>query len=266
MYITNSQEVAKIAQTNGVDRIFIDLERNGKLLRQKGMNTVQSKHTLEDIAKIKSVLDSSELIVRINSIYEGTGAEIDGAIGGGADIIMLPYFKTTAEVESFLSHVNGRVKTMLLLETVEAVDMLDTLVTMPINYYHVGLNDLHLERNLKFMFELMSDGTVDKICRKLATCNKEYGFGGIAKLGAGMLPAENIIAEHYRLGSSCAILSRSFCNWEASTIDDVAKTFAEEMTKLRKYEAFVSKQNREFFIDNQTKTYEKIKDIARKMK
>ena len=39
-----------------------------------------------------------------------------------------------------------------------------------------------------------------------------YGFGGIAQLGQGTLPAENIIAEHYRLGSSMAILSRSFCN------------------------------------------------------
>ncbi len=266
MYITNSQEVAKIAQNNGVDRIFIDLERNGKLLRQKGMNTVQSKHTLEDIAKVKSVLGSSELIVRINSVYEGTKTEIDGAIDGGADIVMLPYFKTMEEVESFLSYVNGRVKTMLLMETVEAVDMLDTLVTMPVDYYHVGLNDLHLERKLKFMFELLSDGTVDKICRKLAANNKEYGFGGIAKLGAGMLPAENIIAEHYRLGSSCAILSRSFCNWEENAVDDVAKIFAEEMTKLRKYENFVSEQNQAFFINNQTETYEKIKDIARKMK
>ena len=36
------------------------------------------------------------------------------------------------------------------------------------------------------------------------------GFGGIARLGFGMLPAEHVIAEHYRLGSTAVILSRSF--------------------------------------------------------
>lgn len=34
MYITNQSDVAKIADENGVDRIFIDLEKIGKKERQ----------------------------------------------------------------------------------------------------------------------------------------------------------------------------------------------------------------------------------------
>ena len=76
----------------------------------------------------------------------------------------------------------------------------------------VGLNDLSLGYGKKFMFELLTDGTVERLCEKFKAKGIPFGFGGIAALGKGMLPAERVIAEHYRLGSTCAILSRSFCN------------------------------------------------------
>ena len=53
MYITNNPKIAQIADENGVDRVFIDLETIGKSERQGGMDTVQSKHTLDDIKKVK---------------------------------------------------------------------------------------------------------------------------------------------------------------------------------------------------------------------
>ena len=43
MYITNQPKIAKIADENGVDRIFVDLEKIGKQERQGGMDTVQSQ-------------------------------------------------------------------------------------------------------------------------------------------------------------------------------------------------------------------------------
>ena len=39
MYITNDENVAKIADKHGVDRIFVDLEQIGKQERQGGMDT-----------------------------------------------------------------------------------------------------------------------------------------------------------------------------------------------------------------------------------
>jgi len=65
-----------------------------------------------------------------------------------------------------------------------------------------------------------------------------YGFGGIARLGTGLLPAENILAEHYRLGSSMVILSRSFCNVkEFANLDSINQTFKDGIADIRKYEA-----------------------------
>ena len=68
MYITNSPEVSLIAEKAGVDRIYVDLEHIGKADRQGGMNTVQSKHTIEDIKSVRSVITKSDLLVRCNSI------------------------------------------------------------------------------------------------------------------------------------------------------------------------------------------------------
>ena len=56
MYITNSPEVASIADGAGVDRIFIDLEQYGKEKRQKNWDSVKSKHSISDIPKVKSAV------------------------------------------------------------------------------------------------------------------------------------------------------------------------------------------------------------------
>ena len=207
MYITNDENVAKIADKHGVDRIFVDLEQIGKQERQGGMDTVQSKHTLDDVKKIKKCLNNSELFVRSNPIYQNSKEEINTIVENGADVIMLPYFKTCQEVQTFIDYVGGRCKTCLLLETPEAVEIIDDILDIDgIDEIHIGLNDLHLGYKMKFMFELLADGTVEYLCNKFKQKNITYGFGGIAALGEGTLPAENIIIEHYILGSSMVIL------------------------------------------------------------
>lgn len=221
MYITNNPEVAKIAEEAGVDRIFVDMEYIGKAKRQGGMDTVQSHHTVEDIKRIREVIHKAEIIVRVNPIHEASAEycssemEINDVIEAGADIIMLPYFKTLEEVTCFLKIINKRTRTMLLVETPEAVDIIDDILNLEgIDEIHIGLNDLSLGYGRKFMFELLADGTVEKLCVKFKMKGIPYGFGGIASIGHGELPAEDIIKEHYRLGSTCVILSRSFCNTE----------------------------------------------------
>ncbi len=65
------------------------------------MNTVQSKHTFEDIKAIKSVmLPGHELLVRSNPIHDGSQAEIAKIIECGADIVMLPYFQRVDQVRA----------------------------------------------------------------------------------------------------------------------------------------------------------------------
>jgi 2-keto-3-deoxy-L-rhamnonate aldolase RhmA len=252
MYITNKPEIALIAEKSGVDWIFIDLEIIGKEERQGHLDTVISKHSISDIKPIKDVLTKSKLLVRVNPIHENSEKEINEVISNGADIVMLPYFKTKKEVENFISFVNNRVKTCLLLETPEAVDILDDILEVKgINYIHIGLNDLHLGYKMKFMFELLADGTVEMLCKKIKNKNIKYGFGGIAQLGQGLLPAEYIITEHYRLGSTMAILSRSFCNIkEKNRESDISEVFSEGIKKISDYENKLLYETLEYFNKN----------------
>lgn len=237
MYITNNPDIAKILDDNSVIT-WIDLETLGKDERQKGMNTVKSKHSINDIAPVKHVLQNTPLLVRINPINRNTKEEIDDVIEAGADIIMLPMFKNKSEVELFINLVNGRCKTMLLFETKASVENIDDILSLPgIDKVHIGLNDLHLSYSLKFMFELVTNGTVEYMCVKFKEHNKEYGFGGVAKLGYGDIPVEFVLLEHKRLGSSRAILSRSFCNVnDYSDINLFRYNFEKELKKIIDFE------------------------------
>lgn len=264
MYITNNESVARIADQCGVDWIFIDLEILGKEERQGHLNSVISRHRIEDVRRIKQVLSKAKLLVRVNPIYEGSRQEIDQVIGDGADIVMLPFFKTRDEVDKFIGYVGGRATTCLLLETAEAVESIDAILTLGgIDSVHIGLNDLHLAYKMRFMFELLADGTVDMLCRKLMERNIPFGFGGIASIGEGDLPAEYIIAEHYRLGSTMVILSRSFCNVkELGSESDLESIFKSGVKKIRYYEAQLKEKDDTFFQNNRRKVAEKVAEIT----
>lgn len=269
MYITNRPEIAQIAETAGVDRIFVDLEYIGKAERQGGMDTVQSHHTLDDVKRISEAITTAELLVRVNPIHDATEEyisseeEIDKAIENGADIIMLPFFKKADEVKRFLSAVNKRAKTMLLFETPEAVRIADEVLLIDgIDSVHIGLNDLSIGYGKKFMFELLTDGTVERLCNKFRKKNIQYGFGGIASLGKGMVPAEMIIKEHYRLGSTCAILSRSFCNVDKIThFGIINSTFVNGMRAIREFEA-ECEEHIGYFINNKFELEDAVKAIV----
>lgn len=268
MYITNRPEIAQIAESAGVDRIFVDLEYIGKSDRQGGMDTVQSRHSLADVKKVAESLMKAELLVRVNPIHEASSEypssreEINTAIENGADILMLPYFKTVDEVFSFLSIVNGRVKTMLLLETPEAVEQIDSILELSgIDFIYIGLNDLSLGYGMKFMFQPLVDGTVERLSLKFRNKNIPFGFGGIASMGKGLIPAEMIIKEHYRLGSTCAILSRSFCNTEkVHHLGEISSTFVNGIREIREYEKIVGEQM-DFFTQNRILMCEAVNKI-----
>ncbi len=274
MYITNRADVAIVAQNCGVDRIFVDMEYIGKDTRQGGMDTVKSFHTVEDVKALRKVLSKSELLVRINPIHQATENycssedEINAVIEAGADVIMLPMAKTVQELKTFTDLVNGRAKTLFLLETAEAVENIDEILKHGnVDEIHIGLNDLHLSYKKDFMFQLLVDGTVENLCNKIKACNIPYGFGGIARLGYGMLPAEHVIAEHYRLGSSAAILSRSFCDvYKTNDISKVENIFTQEIEKIRQYEKELTTKSSDFYNKNQTETKRLVDLIVDKIK
>lgn len=269
MYLTNDPQVAAIAQTAGVDRIFLDLELRGKEERQGHLDTVISHHSIEDVRRLKAVLTSAQLLVRVNSMYAGSEAEINKVIADGADIVMLPYFKTVKEVSDFVSVCKGRVKTCLLFETPEAVEHIDEILAVPgIDEVHVGINDLHLGYHLNFMFELVANGTVEALCRKFAEKGIPYGFGGVGRPGSNVaLPAERILAEHYRLGSSQVILSRAFC--DMSKIHDrshLAEDFKAGVDDIRACEAQCAAMTKQEQNDNHAQVQKIVAAITEKHK
>lgn len=263
MYITNNIKIAEIAQESGVDRIWIDLEYIGKEQRQKGMNTVKSHHSIDDIKKLRPYINTSKLMVRTNPINPNSKKEINESIGAGADYMMLPMFKTRDEVEEFIDLVAGRAKTMLLVETKESVNELNNILKVPgIDEVHIGLNDLHIAYNKKFMFELLADGTVERIITTIKEYHYPYGFGGIARIGYGILPAELILREHYRLGSEMAILSRSFCNAnQGINIDEIQKVFKQGVNDIRNEEKKILQMDSDMLERNRIIICKKIKEI-----
>lgn len=270
MFITNRPEIAQTAEAAGVDRIFVDLEFIGKESRQKGMDTVKSFHTVEDAAAVKRALTSAELLVRVNPIhgefpgYYSSAEEIDAVIEAGADIIMLPYFKTAEEVEKFLALVGGRVKTMLLFETPESVAAAEEILELPgIDEVYIGLNDLSIGYGYRFMFEPLANGTVERLCVLFRKKGLSYGFGGVASLGKGMLPAQYVIKEHYRLGSGCVILSRSFC--DANKIGDpekVKEVLTKGVSDIRELEKECEAHSR-FFFENERELVRLVNGISK---
>lgn len=265
MYITNKPDVALLAQEAGVDRIWIDLEYIGKAERQGGMDTVKSDHSTDDILLIKPLLNKSELLVRVNPIHEKTKEEIETVVKNGADVIMLPMFRTKKEVEEFVRYVNGRAKTLLLVETKDALENIEEILSVPgIDEAHIGLNDLHLEYNKKFMFELLVDGTVKELSSKIKKFNIPFGIGGIARVGLGMVPSEYIIGEHYNLGSSAAILSRSFC--DANIVEDISPIkdlFIDGVKDIKKKEDTIKGYSEIDYEKNYKELKKRVKEVVK---
>ena len=262
MYITNRPEIAQIAEENGVDWIFVDMEFIGKDNRQGGLDTVQNHHTIQDVRRVKASVKKAKVLVRVNPIHkamlhvDGTIAymdsktEVESAIEAGADILMLPFFHSVEEVKEFVYLVqnannqmerygNNRAQACLLLETPEAAILLDEILNVPgIDMIHIGLNDLHLAMGMKFMFQLLTDGIVEQLTKKIKAKGIPFGFGGIASLHGGALPGSYVLKEHYRLGSSMVIVGRSFCNTNVVTdLEEVRQIFKTGIAEIRTLEA-----------------------------
>ncbi len=267
MYITNRPEIARIIERYTVDRIWVDLEARGKAIRQAGRNVVLSNHKMEDVSIIRNCISKAQLMVRVNSIYEDSKKEIDDVIDRGAELVMLPFFETVDEVKRFLEYVNGRAKTILLVETIGAEKNLDEIMELSgIDEVHIGLNDLHIQYRQKFMFELLANGKVEEICNKVRPYGILYGFGGIARLDEGMLPARHIIAEHYRMGSSMAILSRSFYDsWISNDLEEIERAFKFGMEEIREYEQRLERESQSFFEENRKTVIEEVNSVLQKI-
>jgi citrate lyase beta subunit len=213
--ITNNPLAAKNAEIAGIERMMIDLETFGKQQRQLGRNLYHSDHQISDVYEIKKVLSRSEVVVRINSIHEHSKNEIDSIVNLGADRIMLPYFKSIKEVEILCTIIDNRVKIILLLETIESLQMLNDLIRINRDFeFHFGLNDLSINLNWKSIFQPFYDDSLLPYIDLLKQNKLNFGIGGIGAMSNSSLSIESelILAEQIRLGCNLGWMGRSFRN------------------------------------------------------
>lgn len=233
MILAADLQSATEAQEAQIDRIFFDLEYINKAERQRGRNTVISNNNLEDIPLVRKVLTTSSLLVRTNPIHAYTETEVEKTIAYGADVLMLPMVMSYHDVEQYVSYVKGRAKVCIMIETAQALARIDDILSVKgVDEIFVGLNDLHISMGLSFMFEVLSGGLVEYIADKCKRKSIPFGFGGIARIGDGILPAEKILAEHVRLGSSSVILSRTF-KGEVGDKQGIKVNLSDEVAKVR---------------------------------
>lgn len=205
---TKNLDLAKRAESVGIDSVIIDWENRGKDVRQKGYDLETNINTVDDVKSLSSIL-KIPISVRINPLDVHTRTEIDSAIDNGAKIIMLPMAKTISELEHFIKIVNRRAKTIVQIETVSLSNVVGDMLNLEWDYAYIGLNDLMVAKGKHSIWEALLDGTAENICSRLA--GRRYGFGGSTVIGGGR-PIINILILHelIRLGGSISVMRRTF--------------------------------------------------------
>ncbi|KJU82080.1 HpcH/HpaI aldolase [Candidatus Magnetobacterium bavaricum] len=256
MLFTNDVGLVAEAKEAGIDRIVVDLEKSGKQERQQGYHLEINTHTIDDIKRIKDTFPSVNVLCRINPFHENSHKEIEHVIDAGSDVIMLPMFKKTEEVRSFIDCVNGKAVTSILVETKEAVEISDELKVLNIDEVYVGLNDLSISLCLNFAYEVCLKGILDRL-RNIFS-DKDFGFGGITVLEKGRpLRTKSIMKEMARLKCNKVIMRRAFKH------DIAACNMSIEIQKIRSYYNQLQYRDEKMITSDHLSLKEEIKGIIK---
>jgi hypothetical protein len=211
--LTNDAALAAAADRAGIDRIGVDLERLGKTQRQAGLDTRLSDHRVEELEGIGKSVKQAKLFARLNSLHPGSGGEVETALAYGAQVLMLPYFHSAAEVETFTGYVRGRASVVLLLETAPALVRIREILAVPgIDEVMIGLNDLRIELGVPSHFEVLASPLLDLVAREVQNAKLAFSVGGVGRTDDTSLPVppDLVLAQFPRLNATGAWISRSF--------------------------------------------------------
>lgn len=264
LMIVNDPGIARFAHDSGVARLFVDLEYMGKDVRQKGLDTWKSRQTAADVTRIREAVPEGHLLVRVNPLHDGTGAELDDVLARGADSVMLPMFHGADDLARFLDLLAGRAEAVPLVETAAALAALpDICARLPLTRLHIGLNDLHLDMKLDFMFQPLAEGMLDEAAAMLCAHGIRFGIGGIARAGEGIVSPEHLLGEHVRLGSDAAILSRTLHRGapDVQTLR-AGMDFPAELAKLQAIYAGFRQADAATLERNRIETADRIRDVV----
>lgn len=216
----NSPARARAVVAAGAAGVVVDWERRGKGRRQAGADTQINADTPDDLARVRAA-QAGVLLCRVNRWSPRAPAEIDLAIGLGADEILLPMVRRPEEVDAALEAVAGRCGLGILVETSDAVRRVDALVRRPLSRLYVGLNDLMIDRGGGPLFLALVDGTVDRVAAAAAGAGITFGVAGLTVPEGGRpVPCRLVQGALARAGASFTFLRRSF--WADTAGRDLA--------------------------------------------
>ena len=220
--LTDDPALARRADAAGIDRVGLDLERIGKQARQDPDSCWISDHQLDSLPLVAAALTRAAPFARTNPIHEGSPSEIEALLAAGARVLMLPMFRTPAEVERFVTLVDGRALAVPLVETADAArDLAEILQVDGIDEIHVGLNDLHLDLGLRSHFELLISPLLDRVAEAVHRAGLPLGIGAVARVGDEGLPVPPrlVCAQLGRLGATRSLVARSLLGPDPDAID-----------------------------------------------
>jgi len=268
LMILDSPEIARYVCAHEGVIPFVDLEVMGKAERQGHRDTWMSQHTTADVTRIREAVPEAHLVVRINPLHDGSQAEIDTVIARGADSVMLPMFTETDELARFLDMLGGRAQALPLFETAKSVRAIPQMVReLDLRQLHIGLNDLHLDLGMLFMFQPLADGLLEAPAEAMRAAGVSFGIGGLARAQEGIVSPEYLLGEHVRLGSTAAILSRTFHRGPKSLQElKDSMDFGAELDRLRAiYNGFAA-SDASALEKNRVQTHDRIADVVRLIK
>jgi len=212
--MTDDAELAGAADEAGVDCVGVDLERLGKHERQGAHPQLRiSDHRVEQLPSVRARLKQARAFARLNPLNPDSAGEIERALEAGADVLMLPYFRTVAEVETFVHLVGGRAFVSLLLETAAAADDVAAIARVRgVGEIVVGLNDLSLDLGRSNQFTLLVSPVLECVADEVRAAGLPFGFGGLADPANDALPVPPslVYAQYPRLGATRAFVARKF--------------------------------------------------------
>ena len=210
---TRDADQARAADAAGIDRVGVDLERNGKLERQRGLGTWVSPHVEEDLERIAAELRNARLFARVNPVHAGSKREVDSVLARGVEVLMLPMTMDAEQAHRFADAVSGRATAVLLVEHVDALRRLPEIVEVEgIDEVHIGLNDLALSLGLPNRWLVLAGDLAAEAGVVIRSAGLRFGLGGIGRAGDERLPVPSdlVYAEYARTGATAALVSRSF--------------------------------------------------------
>ena len=217
---TNTPAAARAVVDAGATGVVVDWERRGKVARQAGVDTQVNGDTPDDLAAVRAAT-GGRILCRVNQWAAWTPAEIDVAVGLGADEVLLPMVRRVEEVDAALDAVGGRCGLGILIETTDAVRQVDELLARPLSRVYVGLNDLMIDRGGLCLFTGLVDGTVDRVARAARAAATPFGVAGLTLPEAGRpVPCRLLAGALARVGASFTFLRRSF--WADTAGRDLA--------------------------------------------